>query len=75
MKAFEITFEGFDGSSDKTDHLIKWVWLKEDIVSKAVELCNRIGASIEPLSFHMDTGFDATITTHKELLKFLSKSK
>lgn len=25
MKAFEVILEGFDGSTDKTDHLVKWV--------------------------------------------------
>ena len=28
MKNFEIVFNGFDGSTDETDHLIKWVRAK-----------------------------------------------
>lgn len=25
MKTFEVTLKGFDGSTDQTDHLVKWV--------------------------------------------------
>lgn len=76
MKAYELVLKDFDGSTDTTDHLIKWVWIDDKLTLKLAQLCNRIEVKSvhEMVDMHKDdSGFDAIITTHKQLLKFLSK--
>ncbi len=50
MKAFEIVPEGFDGSTDTTDHLIKWVRVTDSLTGKLEELGQKIGAKVYPLA-------------------------
>jgi len=35
MKMFEVVLIGFDGATDATDHLIKWVWADDEAMASA----------------------------------------
>ena len=39
MPQFDVTLNGFDGETDVTDNLVKWVWAKDQaVVERYVEL-------------------------------------
>ncbi len=35
MKMFEVVLIGFDGGTDATDHLVKWVWADDEATARA----------------------------------------
>lgn len=74
MKAYELVLKGFDGGTSDTDHLIKWVWIVDNLIPKLLELCERISVKmVHEIDLHLsDVGVDAYIETHKELLEFIS---
>jgi len=38
---YEATLKGFDGSTDKTDNLIKWI--EAETIAQATEYCHSMG--------------------------------
>lgn len=50
MPAFELVLNGFDGSSDQTDHLILWVWATDEHEVRSFIEVSGLASKIQLLS-------------------------
>ncbi len=72
MQSYEITCDGFDGSTDMTDHKVIWLQTGVDL-KKLQEVCQNLRATIQPIEDLMGFGFDLKTNSLVKITKLLEK--
>jgi hypothetical protein len=70
MRTFDVTLNGFDGGTDKTDHLVKWVRAESrSILDQWLKLCG-ITDSVRDITDigHHATAFDQGVDVKLSLV-------
>lgn len=64
---YELALNGFDGSTDKTDHLIVWITVADNLVGKLIALAEQHRAVIYKLNYPVDSvNYDYIISTESD---------
>lgn len=61
MRTFDVTLKGFDGGTDKTDHLVKWVRAENrSILDQWLKLCGIIDSVSDVADIEQNAFFDVS---------------